>query len=104
MEDVDGGLHPAVDGQSLDEDEDEDDDNKNKNTNNDDDHDNNFNRIQKRNSRFVIISSLRREPSLARTLKWPGRSRVQITRSTSSAYHVQHVVLCATWYEGTAQP
>ena len=26
MEDIDGGLHPAVDGQSLDEDEDEDDD------------------------------------------------------------------------------
>ena len=25
MEDIDGGLHPAVDGQSLDEDEDEDD-------------------------------------------------------------------------------
>ena len=24
MEDIDGGLHPAVDGQSLDEDEDED--------------------------------------------------------------------------------
>ena len=26
MEDIDGGLHPAVDGQSLDEDEDEDED------------------------------------------------------------------------------
>ena len=25
MEDIDGGLHPAVDGQSLDEDEDEED-------------------------------------------------------------------------------
>ena len=36
---------------------------------------------------------------LQRTFKWPGRNRVQIT----SAYHVQHVVLRATWYEGTAQ-
>ena len=26
MEDIDGGLHPAVDGQSLDDDEDDDDD------------------------------------------------------------------------------
>ena len=24
--------------------------------------------------------------------------------NTSSAYHVQHVVLLATWYEGTAEP
>ena len=28
---------------------------------------------------------------------------MQITCNTSSAYHVQHVVLRATWYEGTAQ-
>ena len=27
----------------------------------------------------------------------PGRNRVQITCNTSSAYHVQHVVLRATW-------
>ena len=33
----------------------------------------------------------------------PRRNRVQITCNTSSAYHVQHVVLRATWYEGTAQ-
>ena len=33
----------------------------------------------------------------------PGRYRVQITCNTSSVYHVQHVVLRATWYEGTAQ-
>ena len=26
MEDIDGGLHPAVDGQSLDDDDDDDDD------------------------------------------------------------------------------
>ena len=35
------------------------------------------------------ISSLRREPSPTRTLKWPVRNRVQITCNTSSAYHVQ---------------
>ena len=29
--------------------------------------------------------------------------RVQITCNTSGAYHVQHVVLHATWHEGTAQ-
>ena len=65
---------------------------------------NNNNRIQRRNSRFFFtISSLRREPSPTRTVKWPGRNRVKTTRNTSSAYHVQHVVLRATWYEGTAQ-
>ena len=31
------------------------------------------------------------------------RNCVQITCNTSSADHVQHVVLRATWYEGTAQ-
>ena len=62
-----------------------------------------INRIQRCNSRFLTISSLRRKLSPTRTLKWPGRNRVQITCNTSSAYHVQHVVLCATWYERTAQ-
>ena len=52
---------------------------------------------------IFTISSLRREPSSTCTLKWPGRNRVQITCNTSSAYHMQHVVLRATWYEGTAQ-
>ena len=33
-----------------------------------------------------------------------GANRAQITCNTSSAYHMQHVVLRATWYEGTAQP
>ena len=47
---------------------------------------------------FFTISSLRREPSPARTL-----NRVQIICNASSASHVQHVALCATWYEGTAQ-
>ena len=63
----------------------------------------NNNRIQRHYSRFYTISSQRRELSPTRTLKWPRRNRVQITCNTSSAYHVQHVVLRATWYEGTAQ-
>ena len=63
----------------------------------------NNNHIQGRNSRFFTISSLRREPSPTRTLKWPGGNHVEITRNTSSAYRVQHVVLRATWYEGAAQ-
>ena len=44
-----------------------------------------------------------RELSPARTFKWPGHNRVQIACNSSSAYHVQHVVLRATWYEGTAE-
>ena len=52
---------------------------------------------------FFTISSLRREPSPTRTLKWPGRNRVQMTCNISSAYHVQHDVLLATWHGGTAQ-
>ena len=64
---------------------------------------NNNNCIQRHNSRFFTISSLRRELSPTRTLKCPGRNHVQITCSTSSAYHVPHVVLRAMWYEGTAQ-
>ena len=53
---------------------------------------NNNNRIERRNSRFFTISSLRRELSPTRMLKWPGRDRVQIMCNTSSAYHVQHAV------------
>ena len=65
----------------------------------------NNNRIQRRTWRFFFftISSQRREPSLTRSLKWPGRNRVQITGNTSSAYHVQHVKLRATRYEGTVE-
>ena len=63
----------------------------------------NNNRIERRNSRFFTISSLRREPSPTRTLKWPGRNGVQITCNTSRAYYAQHVVVHATWYERTAQ-
>ena len=63
----------------------------------------NNNRIQRLYSRFFTISSLRREPSPTRTLKWPGPNCVQITYDKLSADHVQHVVLRAMWYEGTAQ-
>ena len=63
----------------------------------------NKNCIQRGNSRIFTISSLLRKPSPTRMLKWPGRNRVQITCNTSSAYHVQHVILRATWYEGAAQ-
>ena len=50
------------------------------------------NHIERRNSRFFAISSLRCKPSPTGTLKWPGRSRVQITCNTLSAYHVK--MLC----------
>ena len=66
------------------------------------DKDNN-NRIDRRYSRFFTISSLRRELSPTSTLKWPRSNRVQITCNISSAYHVPYVVLCAAWYEETAQ-
>ena len=61
---------------------------------------NNNNCIQRRYSSFLTHSAAN---SPTHTLKWPRRNRVQITCNTSSAYHVQHVVLRATWYEGTAQ-
>ena len=61
------------------------------------------NGIQWRSSRFLTISSLCRELSPIHTLKWPGHSCVQITCNTWRAYHVQHVVLHAMGYEGTAQ-
>ena len=89
-----------------DDDEDDDDDDNNNDDdddNNNNNNNNNNNRIQRRNSRLFTTSSLRHEPSPTRTLKWPGRDRVQIKCNTPSAYHVQHVVLRATWYEGTAQ-
>ena len=38
----------------------------------------------------------------SKELRWPGHNRVQITCNTLSAYHVQHVVLHAMWYKGTA--
>ena len=36
-------------------------------------------------------------------LMMPGHNHVQIMCNTSSACHVQHVVLCASSYEGTSQ-
>ena len=75
--------------------------NNHNNYNNNNNNINNDNRIQRRNLRFFTISSLHRQPSATPTLKWPGRNHVQITCNTSSAYHMQHVVLHATWYEGT---
>ena len=52
---------------------------------------------------FFTVCSQGHELSPTRTLKWPWRNRVQITCNTSSAYHMQRVMLRATWYEGTAQ-
>ena len=60
-------------------------------------------RIQRHNSRLLTIFSLPCELSPTHTLQWPERNCVQTMYNTSSAYHMQHVVLCATWYEGTAQ-
>ena len=77
--------------------------NNNNDDDDDDDDDDDNNHIQRRNLRFFAISSLCSEPSPTRMLKWPRHSDVQITCNTSSAYHVQHVVLRTTWFEGTAQ-
>ena len=46
------------------------------------------------------ISSQRCEPSPTSTLKWPRRNHVQITCNTSSAYHVQHVMLLPPGMKG----
>ena len=51
---------------------------------------NNNNHIKRHNSRFLTISSLRREPSPTCTLKWRRRNRVQIMCITSAAYHKRH--------------
>ena len=64
---------------------------------------NDNNSIQRRNSRFFTIPSLRHEPSPTSTLKWPGHNHVQITCNTSSAYLMQYVMSHAKWCEGTAQ-
>ena len=75
----------------------DDDDNGNNNSDDgdgddDDDDDDNNNCIERRKSRFFTISSLRRELSPTRMLKWPGRNRVRIACNTSNSYRVQHVV------------
>ena len=64
---------------------------------------NNNNHIQRRNSRFLTISSLRHELFPTYTLKWAGRNHVQITWKTWSTYYMQHAMLHATWDKGTAQ-
>ena len=67
--------------------------NNNNNSNNDNNNNNNnSNRTERRNSRFFTISSLRRKLSTARTFKWAGRNRMQITCTTFSAYHAQHAL------------
>ena len=82
----------------------DDDDNNNDNNNNNNNNTCNS-RIQRRKSRFFFLQIPHRAANRLqhRTLKWPGRNRVQITCNTLSAYHVQHFVLRATLYEGTAQ-
>ena len=59
---------------------------------------------------FFCLQSPHCAASPTRTLRWPGRNRVQITCTTSGAYHVQHAV-CRDGtaykllrYERTAQP
>ena len=114
MEDIDGGLHPAVDGQSLDEDD-------------EDEHRSKQGLPRKRCHPlfsfedcpdvlvlrrppcehqiiiiiiafkgavrdFFTISSLCNKLPPARTLKWPRHNCVKITCNTSSTYQVQRVV------------
>ena len=74
-------------------------DNNNYNNNNNNNHHHHYHhhhhhrhRIERRYSRFLTIASLRRKLSPTRTLKRPGRSRVQITCNTQSAHYMQHVV------------
>ena len=62
------------------------------NNNNYNDNKINKNDANERCNSMFFTTSLRRELFTTRTLKWPGRSRVQITCNTSGAYHVQHVV------------
>ena len=53
------------------------------NNNNNNNNSNNNNRIQRRNSRFFTLSSLRSEPSPTRTLKWsPGQHIERLSRAT----------------------
>ena len=78
-------------------------DNSNINNNiNNNNNNNHHHRIHRRNSRFSTISSMLHQLSPTCELSWSGRKR------KSHAAHraliiVQHVVLRATWYKGTAQ-
>ena len=51
---------------------------------------------------FLAVSSLRRELSPTRTLKWTGCNRVQITSNTSGAYDVQHAVCLVVQRDSSA--
>ena len=53
--------------------------------------------IERLNLRFFTISLLRHELSPTHTLKWPERSRVQITCNTLNSYHKQHAVCRLVW-------
>ena len=55
---------------------------------------NNDIRTERRNSRFVTTSLLRRELSPTRTLKRQRRNSVQITCNASGADHVLYIVCC----------
>ena len=72
--------------------------------NNNNNNNNNNNRTERRSLRFFIISSPRHESSPTRTVRSSGPGAIVCkSGATSSAYHVQQVVISATWYEGTAQ-
>ena len=49
------------------------------------------------NLRYLIISSLHRELSPTRMLKWPGHSQVQNICNISSVYYVQDIGCHVVW-------
>ena len=59
---------------------------------NNDNNNNNNNCIERRNLRFLTISSLGSKLSPARTLKWPGRSCAQIERLSRATCVTRHMV------------
>ena len=85
-----------------DDDNDDDDDDDDDDNDDDDDDDDDDDRIERRNTRFPTSCSLRHELTPTRTLKWPGRCRVQITCNTQSAHRVQHVVCHFLRRDGSA--
>ena len=64
---------------------------------------NNNNIISHSKAQFeMFYNLLTAQPTVSNTYAQVARRNgVQITCNTSGAYHVQHVVLRATWYEGT---
>ena len=63
---------------------------------------NNDNWTERHYSRFSRFSSLRRELSPTRTLKWPGNNLVQIRCKTQSTHHVQHIICQVVWRDSSA--